>query len=86
MRVLNSDQHIEKLLESELPEGCKQWTTLLLAKRLVELQVVVSISNETVCNLKKAAQALDDIEMGGPPRWRIFLVHVRYSGPLCGSL
>ena len=30
------------------PDGCKEWTMKLLADRLVELEVVDSISDETV--------------------------------------
>jgi hypothetical protein len=33
---------------SEAPEGCSQWSLRLLADRLVQLEVVDSISHETV--------------------------------------
>jgi transposase len=39
---------LEALAESKPPEGRKRWTLQLLADRLVELQVVESISYETV--------------------------------------
>ncbi len=39
---------LETLARSEPPEGRKRWTLQLLADRLVELQVVDSISHETV--------------------------------------
>lgn len=39
---------LETLAKSEPPEGRKRWTMELLAKRLVELKVVESISDETV--------------------------------------
>jgi transposase len=39
---------LETLARSEPPEGRKRWTLQLLTDRLVELQVVESISDETV--------------------------------------
>lgn len=39
---------LEALAESKPPEGRKRWTLQLLADRLVQLQVVESISYETV--------------------------------------
>jgi transposase len=47
---------LETLAKSEPPEGRTRWTMQLLAKRLVELKVVDSISDETVRKvLKKSA-------------------------------
>lgn len=47
---------LEQLAKSEPPEGRTRWTMELLAKRLVELKVVDSISDETVRKvLKKSA-------------------------------
>ena len=47
------------LAESEPPEGHTRWTMQLLVKRLVELKVVESISDETVRKaLKKSASSL----------------------------
>ena len=44
---------------SDPPEGCKVWTIQLLADKLVELEVVDEISDETVRRrLKKRPQAL----------------------------
>ena len=44
---------------SEPPDGCARWTLNLLGERLVELEVVDSISYETVRQtLKKQHQAL----------------------------
>ena len=49
---------LEQLAKSEPPEGRKRWTMELLAKRLVELKVVDSISDETVRKvLKKSASS-----------------------------
>lgn len=46
------------LAESEPPEGHTRWTMQLLVKRLVELKVVESISDETVRKaLKKSASS-----------------------------
>lgn len=44
---------LEMLAKSEPPEGRKRWTLQLLADRLVELQVVENISDETVRLLVK---------------------------------
>jgi hypothetical protein len=43
---------------SKAPEGCKRWTLRLLADKLVELEVVDSISHETVrAELKKTSSS-----------------------------
>jgi len=44
---------LETLAKSEPPEGRTRWTMQLLAKRLVELKVVNSISDETVRKVLK---------------------------------
>ncbi len=44
---------LEQLAKSEPPEGRTRWTMELLAKRLVELKVVESISDETVRKVLK---------------------------------
>ena len=44
---------LETLAKSEPPEGRTRWTMELLAKRLVELKVVESISDETVRKVLK---------------------------------
>ena len=44
---------LEMLAKSKPPEGQKRWTLQLLADRLVELQVVEEISDETVRNIVK---------------------------------
>ena len=50
---------LEALARSEPPEGRQRWTLQLLADRLVELQVVDSISYETVRQaLKKSGLGL----------------------------
>ena len=50
---------LEQLAQSEPPEGRTRWTMELLAKRLVELKVVESISDETVRKvLKKSGLSL----------------------------
>ena len=44
---------LEQLAKSEPPEGRTRWTMELLTKRLVELKVVDSISDETVRKVLK---------------------------------
>jgi transposase len=44
---------LEMLAKSKPPEGKKRWTLQLLADRLVELQVVEEISDETVRSIVK---------------------------------
>ena len=44
---------LEMLAKSKPPEGRKRWTLQLLADRLVELQVVEEISDETVRSIVK---------------------------------
>ena len=44
---------LETLAKSKPPQGRKRWTLQLLADRLVELQVVEDISDETVRNVVK---------------------------------
>jgi len=44
---------LEMLAQSKPPEGQKRWTLQLLADRLVELQVVEAISDETVRQVVK---------------------------------
>ena len=38
---------------SEVPEGWQRWTVRLLAEKMVELQIVPSVSPMTVCNTLK---------------------------------
>jgi transposase len=60
-RLLNGRQeaHLIALTCSNPPEGRAHWTMQLLADKLVELQVVESISDETVRRtLKRGTQAL----------------------------
>lgn len=54
------EAHLIALACSEAPEGRTHWTMQLLADRLVELQIIDSISDETVRRTlgKKPAQAL----------------------------
>jgi transposase len=49
-RKLDGEQEarLVQLACSEAPEGCSQWSLRLLADRLVQLEVVDSISHETV--------------------------------------
>jgi transposase len=74
---------------SEPPEGQKRWTLRLLADRLVDLQVVESISPECVrTTLKKrtetlAAQAVDH---SPPGQCRLRLRHGRRAGRLYATL
>lgn len=48
---------LETLAQSEPPEGHTRWTMELLAKRLVELKVVESISDETVRQVLKKSDS-----------------------------
>lgn len=60
-RVLDGagEARLVALACSEPPEGCARWTLNLLAEKLVELQVVESISHEKVRQvLKKRSQTL----------------------------
>jgi transposase len=49
-RKLDGEQeaHVIAVLCQEKPHGCEQWTLRLLASRVVELEIVESISHETV--------------------------------------
>jgi hypothetical protein len=50
---------------SEAPEGRKRWTVRLLAEKLVELNIVPSVSPMTVCNtLKKMNLSLTSADTG----------------------
>lgn len=62
------EAHLVTLACSEPPEGCTRWTFKLLAEKLVELQLVDSISEVAVYKrLKKRTEALEGA----------FLVHRR---------
>jgi hypothetical protein len=59
-RVLDGEgqARLTTLACSEAPDGCKRWTLRLLADKLVELEVVDSISHETVrAELKKTSSS-----------------------------
>lgn len=48
------EARLAQLACSNAPEGCEQWTTQLLANRLIEMEIVETISAETVrTTLKK---------------------------------
>jgi hypothetical protein len=54
------EAHLVTLACSEPPEGCTRWTFKLLAEKLVELQLVDSISEVAVYKrLKKRTEALE---------------------------
>ncbi len=73
---------------SEAPEGRTRWTMQLLADRLVELEVVKSISDETVRRcLKKRSEALaEGAVVHSQGRKRVRLAHGRPAGPVRGSV
>lgn len=48
-----SEAHIIALACSKAPAGFSHWTVRLLIKKIVELQIVESISRETVCRTLK---------------------------------
>jgi hypothetical protein len=53
------EAQLTKLACSEAPKGYQRWSLRLLAERLVELQIVDSISREAVrCALKKRPEAV----------------------------
>jgi len=47
------EAHLLALACSEAPEGRKRWTVRLLAEKMIELQIVPSVSPMTVCNTLK---------------------------------
>jgi hypothetical protein len=47
------EAHLLALACSEVPEGRQRWTVRLLAEKMVELQIVPSVSPMTVCNTLK---------------------------------
>ena len=54
---------------SEVPDDCSRWTMQLIADRLVELEVVESISSETVrVTLKKTTSNPGNKNAGASPR------------------
>jgi len=73
---------------SEAPEGRTRWTMQLLADRLVELEVVKSISDETVRRcLKKRVEALAEGAVVHSQRGeRVRLAHGRPAGPVRGGV
>jgi len=53
-----AEAHLVKLACSEPPEGCARWTLALLADKLVELNVVDTVSRTTICRtLKKTTSS-----------------------------
>jgi transposase len=75
------------LVCSQAPEGRSRWTMQLLADRLVELQIVEAISDETVRRtLKKRAQALaQEALVHRLCRGRLRLAHGGRARPVCSS-
>ena len=54
---------------SEPPEGFSRWSLRLLADKMVELEIVGSVSHETVRSvLKKRLKTLESKRMGNPSR------------------
>ena len=47
------EAHLLALACSEVPDGRQRWTVRLLAEKMVELQIVPSVSPMTVCNTLK---------------------------------
>jgi hypothetical protein len=59
------EAHLIALACSEAPEGRSRWTVRLLAEKMVELQIVQSVSPMTVCNtLKKMNLSLTKANTG----------------------
>jgi transposase len=55
---------------SEPPKGFSRWSLRLLADKIVELQIVESVSHETVRTvLKKRLKTLESKRMGNPTRF-----------------
>jgi len=56
---------------SEPPKGFSRWSLRLLADKIVELQIVDSVSHETVRTvLKKRLKTVESKRMGNPSRFR----------------
>jgi hypothetical protein len=59
------EAHLIALACSEAPEGRSRWTVRLLAEKMIELQIVPSVSPMTVCNtLKKMNLSLTKANTG----------------------
>ena len=59
------EAHLLALACSEAPEGRGRWTVRLLAEKMVELNIVPSVSPMTVCNtLKKMNLSLTKANTG----------------------
>ena len=57
---------------SDPPEGRQRWTVRLLAEKLVELEIVPTVSTMTVCNtLKKTNLSLTKPSTGKSPRTKM---------------
>lgn len=66
------EAHLIAIACSQPPEGQARWTLRLLADRMVELEIVESISHETVRQvLKKTNLNLGSINLGSSPRKRM---------------
>ena len=71
------EAHLIALACSEAPVGRSRWTVRLLAEKMVELQIVSSVSPMTVCNtLKKMNLSLTKANTGRyrPTKIQTFLV------------
>jgi transposase len=78
------EAHLIALACAAPPEGRTHWTLRLLADRLVELEVVASISPECVrMTLKKRTQAVVADAMGNPAAGQC-RVRVRHGGRVGG--
>jgi len=54
---------------SDPPEGRQRWTVRLLAEKMVELEIVETVSPMTVCNtLKKTNLSLTKVDTGKSPQ------------------
>ena len=79
------EAHLIALACSDAPEGHDHWTLRLLADKVVELRLVVSLSHETVrLRLKKHPQALAEAAVVHLPDERgVCGGHGGRAGPLC---
>jgi transposase len=91
-RKLNGEQEAKlvALACSEPPDGRAVWTMQMLADKLVELEIIDSISDETVrvTLKKKSTEALAKEALGHPARgkWRIRRGHGRRARRLQASV
>lgn len=77
------------LMCTQRPEGQERWTLRALTDRIIEVEIVESVSYETVRTvLKKRVEAVaqEAVVRGSHTRWQVCLSHGRRAGSLCPAL